>query len=250
MKAMLFAAGLGTRLRPLTTDLPKALVELEGKTLLEIALLKLKLAGCTEVVINIHHFAGMIRGFLDRRNNFGLQITLSDESDLLLDTGGGLKNAEQFLTQEGQPFIALNVDILSDIDLASMYQAHLDAGCLATLAVRQRKSSRYLLFDDEMKLQGWQNVKTGEKRFCNAELIGSELKPLAFSGIQILSPAIFSFMPSEHKPFSIIQTYLSAGAKAPITGYRHDEDFWMDVGRPEAVEEAIKCKGKWAKGIE
>ncbi len=248
MRAMLFAAGLGTRLRPLTDDRPKALVEVGGRPLLEWAVLKLKAAGVEQVVLNVHHFAGMIREFLRSKKDFGLNIAISDETDLLLDTGGGLKKAQAFL-EGGQPFLVINVDVLSGIDLNALYEAHLQSGALATLAVRERASSRYLLFDDAMRLRGWQHVKTGEVKYCGSEVDISELTPLAFSGIHVISPEIFSFMPSAQKPYSIITTYLEAGSEALIKGYRHDDDFWLDVGKPGAIEEAHQRSAEWAGGI-
>lgn len=249
MRAMLFAAGLGTRLRPLTDRRPKALVEVAGRPLLEWALLKLKASGVEQVVVNVHHFSGMIREFLRSEKNFGMEVFISDESDLLLDTGGGLKKAQAFFEKTDQPFIAMNVDVLSTIDLPSLYDSHHKSGAMATLAVRKRESSRYLLFDEAMNLQGWQNVRTGEQKFCGAELQLSQLTPLAFSGIHIISPALFSFMPSAQQPFSIIDTYLEAGSKAVIKGFRHDADFWLDVGKPGAVEEALQRRDEWENGI-
>ena len=249
MKAMLFAAGLGTRLRPLTNQRPKALVEVGGQTLLELALLKLKAAGVEQVVINVHHFAGMIREFLKQYQVPGLRISISNESDLLLNTGGGLKKAQPFFNQTSEPFIAMNVDVLSSIDLRAMFQAHLLSGALATLAVRKRVSSRYLLFDENLRLQGWQDLKTGEQKFCHSHADPATLAPLAFSGIHIISPAIFSFMPPAQQPYSIISTYLETGGKAMIKGFQHDGDFWLDVGKPEAIEEARLRREEWADGI-
>lgn len=249
MRAMLFAAGLGTRLRPLTNDRPKALVEVGGRTLLEWALLKLKASGVEKVVINVHHFAGMVREFLRSRENFGLDIAISDESALLLDTGGGLKKAQPFLEGE-HPFLVMNVDVLSTIDLNELYDFHLSSGAVATLAVRDRPTSRYLLFDNAMSLRGWQNVKTGEVKYCGSEVeLSSKLTPLAFSGIHVISPAFFSFMPSAQRPYSIITAYLEAGSAQLIKGFRHDADFWLDVGKPYAIEEAHQRSAEWAGGI-
>lgn len=249
MRAMLFAAGLGTRLRPLTNDRPKALVMLADKTLLEWALLKLKASGVEQVVINIHHFAGMIREFLRSKNNFGLDIFISDETDLLLDTGGGLKKVQDFFLEEDGPFLVMNVDILTTLDLKHLLKHHLQSGAVATLAVRHRKSSRYLLFDKELVLHGWKNTKTGEQIFCRPATHSSQLISLAFSGIQVLSPEIFSFMPSTPRAFSIISTYLRAGSELLIKGKLHDEDFWLDLGNPQAIEEALHRSEEWVSRI-
>ncbi|MGB1243748.1 MAG: sugar phosphate nucleotidyltransferase, partial [Chitinophagales bacterium] len=164
MKAMIFAAGLGTRLRPLTNDKPKALVEVNGKPLLEIVILQLKRYGFRDIVVNVHYFAKQIIRFLEAKNNFGIHIQISDESDLLLETGGGLQKAKHFLCSDDEPFLVHNVDILSDINLKALYQSHLEGSPLATLVVRNRKTSRYLLFDETNRLCGWKNVKTGEVR--------------------------------------------------------------------------------------
>jgi NDP-sugar pyrophosphorylase family protein len=231
-KAMLFAAGLGTRLRPLTNDRPKALVPVEGIPLLELTLRKLKYYGFLEVVINIHHFGEKIINFLEQRRNFGLQIHLSDERDLLLNTGGGIKKAAQWLSQG--PFLVHNTDIVSDLDLDELYRSHLSSDALATLAVRDRPSSRYLLFDDRQVLCGWRNERTGEVRMCRD---CDAPAPLAFSGIHVLSPRIFEWMPDE-RVFSIIDVYLEAGKHKDIQAFRHDEGFWFDVGKIVELEKA------------
>ena len=249
MRAMLFAAGLGTRLRPLTDQRPKALVEVAGKTLLEWALLKLKASGVEQVIVNVHHFAEMIREFLRSEKNFGMDIFISDESGLLLDTGGGLKKAQAFFEKSDRPFIAMNVDVLSTIDLPVLYASHLQSGAIATLAVRSRESSRYLLFDEAMTLCGWQNLSSGEQKFCCAGAQLSQLNPLAFSGIHIISPGLFSFMPPAQQPYSIITTYLEAGGKVMVKGFQHDDDFWLDVGKPGAIEEAHQRREEWENGI-
>lgn len=232
MKAMLFAAGLGTRLRPLTDDRPKALAEVGGMPLLEIAIRRLMYFGCRDIMVNIHHFGQQILDFLEANGNFGANITISDERDLLLDTGGGLKKAAWFFRDA--PFLVHNTDILSNINLQAFYEAHLRAGALATLAVRQRQSSRYLLFDDGGQLSGWRNARSGEERICRQ---AARQHPLAFSGIYVLSPAIFSYMPDE-EVFSIIDVFLRAGQTEPILAYRHDDSLWLDVGRPQTLEQA------------
>lgn len=240
MKAMLFAAGLGTRLRPLTDHLPKALVQVNGKPLLQLAIERLKLAGCRSIIVNVHHFAEQVVGFLDANGHFGIQIAISDESSLLLDTGGGLKKAQWFF-EDGQPFLVCNADVLTNMDLAKFYQHHARSGRIATLAVRQRPTSRYFLFDENMRLKGWQNAKTAEIKYCTtAGMPGDQaLSPWAFSGIHAVSPTIFHYMPQDG-PFSIVDTYLQIAASEPVVGYPHNDDQWLDVGRPETLELATK----------
>ncbi|MCB0650599.1 MAG: nucleotidyltransferase family protein [Saprospiraceae bacterium] len=230
MKAIIFAAGLGTRLRPLTDTRPKALIEINGVPLLEIAVRKLIKNGCLDIIINVHHFGEQIIDFLKTNDNFGINIAISDERDLLLDTGGGLKKAAWFLHDE--PFMAINSDILTDMDFKAFYEIHCRSNALATLAVRDRASSRYLQFDQENKLCGWKNIKTGEVR---ASRDTESPRHLAFSGIQVIHPDIFKLMPDESK-FSIIDVYLEAAKKYDILAYPHDEDLWLDVGKPEALE--------------
>jgi len=234
MKAMIFAAGLGTRLKPLTDFKPKALVEIKNISLLEIAINKLKKSGFDEIIINVHHFADMIIDFLKSKNNFGIRIEISDERDLLLDTGGGLEKASWFF-DDGKSFLIYNVDILSDIDLRKMHQFHQASDSIATLAVINRITQRYLLVDDENILCGWQNIKSGEIK--NVRETTSTLHQLAYSGIQIINPRIFSLMPEE-KVFSIIDFYLSIAAKERITAFRHDESYWLDLGKLESLKKA------------
>lgn len=230
MQAMIFAAGLGTRLRPITLTKPKALVEIEGMTLLEIAILRLKSVGCQEIIINIHHFGQQIIDYIQQKNQFEIKILFSDETDQLLDTGGGLKKAAWFFKTE--PFFVYNADILSNIDLSEMYNYHLDSKAIATLAVKERTSSRQLLFDTNEILCGWENNSSGEKIICrNAE----KLQPLAFSGIHVVNPAIFSFFPKKDV-FSIVDLYLEVAKTEVIKGYRHDEAFLLDVGKIDSLE--------------
>lgn len=229
---MLFAAGLGTRLRPLTNDRPKALVEAGGKPLLEIAIRRLMYFGFRDIVVNIHHFGQQVLDFLEANENFGANVFVSDERDMLLDTGGGLKKAAAFFRDA--PFLVHNTDILSNIDLGRFYEGHLHAAPLATLSARQRQSSRYLLFDDEGRLAGWRNARTGEERICRKV---AHYHPLAFSGIYVLSPAIFEYMPTQ-AVFSIIDVFLEAGRTEKIVACRHDDALWLDVGRPAALEQA------------
>lgn len=233
MKAMIFAAGLGTRLRPLTTDKPKALVEVGGMPLLEIAIRRLRWFGIKEVIINVHHYAGQIEAFLKDRDYFGLQIAVSDEREFLLNTGGGLKKAAWFFEADA-PFLILNTDVLTDLDLRTMYETHRRSEALATLAVRSRETSRYLLFDERKQLTGWRNNQTGEERWSRSK---QTVREYAFSGIQVLDPAIFDFFPEE-PVFSIIDVYLKAATTAPILAYPHEHTFWLDVGKPHALERA------------
>jgi len=229
---MLFAAGLGTRLRPLTNDRPKALVPVAGIPLLELTLRKLKHFGFSEVVINLHHFGEKIIDFLDQHKNFGLDIHLSDERDLLLNTGGGLKKAAQWL-KDG-PFLVHNTDVITNLDLNALLEYHQNSEALATLAVRTRNTSRHLLFDEENTLCGWRNNNTGQVRNCRA---CAKVQPLAFSGIHVLSPDIFDLMPEE-KVFSIIDVYLNAGRQHDIKAFPHEKGFWFDVGKIPQLERA------------
>jgi len=238
---MIFAAGLGTRLRPLTGDRPKALVEINGRTLLEITLLRLRKFGVREVIINVHHFADMIVEYLKAHDNFGMRIEVSRE-DELLDTGGGLKKAAYlFLEDRGrpeEPFIVHNVDVLSTIDLGRMVQFHTESHALATLAAQDRKTVRYLLFDDHDRLCGrWAGA--AEPEFVRPALpADQQAQFLAFSGIHVVSPRLLAMM-SEEGAFSIITTYLRlAGEGEKILAFRADEYYWRDLGRPEDVAQA------------
>ncbi len=230
---MVFAAGLGTRLRPLTNDRPKALVEVNGVPLLQIALERLRLAGVQQVIVNVHYLAEQIIRFLEQPQFADLHIAISDERDLLLDTGGGLKKAAWFF-DDGHPFILYNADVLTNLDLGAMYAAHLDAGALATLAVRKRPSSRAFLFDEQQRLCGWQNTASGQLRLCREV---ASFYPLAFSGVHVISPAFFGYMPDE-AVFSILEPYLRAAATKTILAWRHDADIWIDVGKPEELARA------------
>jgi NDP-sugar pyrophosphorylase family protein len=222
MKAMVLAAGLGTRLRPLTNDRPKALVEFHGQTLLELALARLKTFGIQDVIVNVHHFADMVVDYLRAHDNFGLHIEISRE-DVLLDTGGGLKKAAWFFsTSPDEPFVLYNVDVISTIDLHRMADFHVRENALATLAVQERKTSRYLLFDAQGRLAG--RSPKPEPGF----------QSLGFAGIHVISPRLLSQMGNE-EVFSIIPTYLELAAKGErILAFRADEYSWKDMGRPES----------------
>jgi NDP-sugar pyrophosphorylase family protein len=228
MKAMVLAAGLGTRLRPLTNDRPKALVEVAGKTLLEITLARLREFGIREVIVNAHHFADLLVEYLKAHDNFGIKIEVSRE-EILLDTGGGLKKAAWFFNGGDEPFVLHNVDVVSTIDVGRVADAHRRSGALATLAVQDRKTSRYLLFDDDLQLCG--------RRAGQDEVVRTapQLSPLAFSGIHVLSPRIFQLM-KEDGVFSIIDVYLRlAGEGEKIRAFRADEYYWRDLGKPESI---------------
>jgi len=231
MRAMIFAAGLGTRLLPLTLTKPKALVEVAGKTLLQRSIELLVLHGINEIVVNIHHFSHLVKEYLAANNNFGITIHLSDESELLLDTGGGLKKAGHFF-KGNEPFVVINSDVVSNINLAAMMENHNKTGAIATLAVRKRKSNRNFLFNPNLELGGWQNVKENKEILIQA---GAQMSPMAFSGIQIISPRLFSYFPME-PVFSLVQLYLEAAKHERIMGYPHDADYWFDAGSIEKLE--------------
>ena len=232
MKAMLFAAGLGTRLKPLTDKHPKALAEVNGKTLLEHNIRYLRRFGIEDVIVNVHHFADQIINTIEDNGGFGSWITISDERDEVLETGGGLKKAAEYFEGENA-FVVMNVDVLTNLDLQKMIESHASNDALATLAVMKRDSSRHLLFDSEMTLCGWTNNNTGERKISR-EL--DALQPFAFSGIQVLSPVIFD-MPFAGK-FSMIDVYLHFAKTQTIKGYDHTGNVFIDVGKPENLEKA------------
>ncbi|HEY6444027.1 MAG TPA: nucleotidyltransferase family protein [Candidatus Acidoferrales bacterium] len=240
MRAMILAAGLGTRLRPLTDSRPKALVEVGGRTLLEITLSRLRGFGIHDVIINVHHFADKVLDYLRANGNFGMHIHVSRE-EVLLDTGGGLKKASHFFLEDfstfDEPFILHNVDVISTIDLRRMMESQMQSRALATLAVQERETSRYLLFDEKLELCG--------RRSGNSEK-GEMIRPaaaaraLAFCGVHVISPRIFGMM-TEEGAFSIITSYLRlAGSGEKICAFRADEYYWRDVGRPEHVLQAAR----------
>jgi NDP-sugar pyrophosphorylase family protein len=235
---MVLAAGLGTRLQPLTNDRPKALVEVAGHTLLELTLARLKSYGIVEVIINTHHLADKVAHYLSEHDNFGMRIEISRE-ELLLDTGGGLKRAAHFFTgneARNEPFLLHNVDVLSNIDFASMLRHHRDTGALATLAVQDRPTSRYLLFDEAGRLCGRRSGLDGPIEQVRE---ARELRPRAFSGIHIISPRIFDRM-SELGVFSIIPVYLRlATAGESIISFPSDRFYWRDLGRLEQIAAAF-----------
>jgi NDP-sugar pyrophosphorylase family protein len=278
MKAMILAAGLGTRLRPLTDTRPKALVEINGRTLLEITLTRLRTFGITEAIINVHHFADMVVQYLKSKNSFNMRLEISREDDQLLDTGGGLKKAAWFFQENSRlsssssktsvvsdaPFVLHNVDVISTIDLAAMLQFHTQHQALATLAVQSRNSSRQLLFNDQLQLSGRRiNEKNSlissearnpsspspDARASHSPLATSHsplpqsqepslLHPLAFSGIHVLSPRLLLQL-TETGPFSIIDSYLRlSGQGQKILAFRHDHSYWRDLGKPADLAQA------------
>jgi NDP-sugar pyrophosphorylase family protein len=234
MKAMIFAAGLGTRLNNETSDKPKALVEVGKKTLLQNAIEKLKKEGISEIAINVHHFSELVVSYLNE-NDFGINIHISNETNKLLDTGGGLKKAAKFLAGT-EPILIYNVDIISNLSLNLLLDEHIKSNSLVTLAVRNRETQRYFKFDQSKQLVGWINKKTGETKISRHENFESSVE-MAYSGIHIVQPEIFSLMPDTDK-FSITDFYLELAKTHPIKGYFDDSELWMDVGKPEQLEEA------------
>jgi len=238
MKAMILAAGLGTRLRPLTDDRPKALVEIAGRTLLEITLSRLRGFGIREVIINVHHFAGMILEYLKTNDNFDMRIEVSCE-EVLLDTGGGLKKAAWFFLESSleEPFILHNVDVISTLDLGRMLQFHADHRALATLAVQDRETSRYLLFDEQLQLCGRQSGHDQEPELVRSS---PRAQALGFCGIHVISPRLLAMM-NEDGVFSIIPSYLRLAAQGEnIVAFRADEYYWRDLGKPDNLLQAAQ----------
>lgn len=231
MKAMIFAAGLGTRLRPLTNDRPKALVEFKGKPLLEHTINKLKAVGVDHVVVNVHHYADKVIAFLESKD-FGVTISISDERDELLDTGGGLRKAAALLGHE--PFFIHNVDILSDVDLEAMLAAHKANGAIASVGIRKSQSDRYFMQNGAGQLCGWGNSTTGEQIISRE---GEDLEKISFTGIHLVSGAFFNYIKPEGA-VSIIDAYLKAAQSENIYCFPCDDNQWMDVGTPELLKEA------------
>ena len=249
MRAMIFAAGLGTRLKPLTDTLPKALVPLAGKTLLQWQIERLKAAGITDIVVNVHHFPDMIINYLRENDNFGCRIQVSDERDMLLETGGGLRKAKELLTSSpdspiaSSPILICNVDILSNIDIPTLLHAY-NPDEMGVVVVSERDTQRYLLFDEENRLCGWTNIATGEVRGEEAIRRGGHetMKKLAFSGMQVLNPRIFDCMDEVVKlkgdKFSLIDLYLSIAEKEILRAYIPENYRMMDVGKINQLSEA------------
>lgn len=236
MKALIFAAGLGTRLKPLTDNRPKALVEVKGEPLLAHVLHKLARSGYTEVVINVHHFGEQIIDYVATHPIEGMTIRISDERNELLDTGGGIRQAGTRFTQDGAPFLIHNVDIFSNLDLKEFYTAHPTTDG-ATLLVSERKTSRYLLFrPTDNRLVGWTNVQTGEVKSPYPNLRVEDCRMYAFAGIHLFSPSLLSLMADWPQRFSIIDFYLSVADKVPIIGVPKADLQLIDVGKPETLK--------------
>ena len=230
MKGMILAAGLGSRLKPFTNLHPKALAPVNGKTLLQRNIEYLLSFGIKNITVNVHHFAEQIVDVIHKNKGWGAEILISDETNEVLETGGGLKKASAFFENDPQPFVLMNADVLTDLDLNKMITSHHQNNLLATLAVRDRVTSRYLLFDEKNRLCGWRNESTGEQR-------GRPGNKKAFSGIHVISPEIFSLITEEGK-FSMIDLYLRLANAFSIAAFDHSETKFMDVGKPGSVEEA------------
>ena len=230
MKAMIFAAGLGKRLGKITDNIPKALVDINGKTALQLAIEKCSVHGFDDIIINVHHFAEMVEVEVARLNKMGFRISISDEREMLLENGGGLYKAKAFFDNE--PFLLYNVDIVSDLDLNMLYRYHLQKQGLATLAVRHRPGKRFLLVDKYGQLQGWRNISTNEQIIAGKKAEG--LSEIAFSSIHIVQPQIFNYM--NEGVYTLVELYLKLAGEHCIYTLKHDEGYWIDVGTPESLE--------------
>ena len=236
MKAMILAAGLGTRLKPWTDQHPKALALVNGKSLLQRNIVYLQQFGIRDVLVNVHHFASQIITAIEKNNGWGSNITISDETSEVLETGGGLKKAAHYFADEGS-FVVMNVDILTQLDLGSMMARH-KADCpLATLAVSDRITSRYFLFDEKGYLKGWRNTHTGEEKPANLQQYTPPLKPMAFSGIHVISSSLFALMKREGK-FSMVDVYLDLCSSYQIKAFDHTGVALVDVGKAESILKA------------
>lgn len=236
MNAFIFAAGLGTRLKPLTDTMPKALVPVAGKPLLAHVIEKLKAAGCKKIVINIHHFGEMIMDYVKENNNFGIDIVFSDEREMLLETGGAIKHAVDLLGDE--PFLIHNVDIMSNVDLKALWSEHINSGSAATLLVSKRNSSRALLFNKESNLTAWTNKNTGEVKTPYENIEIACLEEFAFSGIHVFSPQLFKYFGEYPEKFSIIDFYLNTCKAEKIKAFTQDGLQLLDVGKLDSLEKA------------
>jgi N-acetyl-alpha-D-muramate 1-phosphate uridylyltransferase len=230
MKAMIFAAGLGKRLGDITETIPKALVDINGKTALHRAVERCSLYGFNDIIINVHHFAEMVEEEVKKLNRLGYSIAVSDERKMLLENGGGLYKARDFFDRS--PFLLYNVDIISDLDLSSLYSLHKEKHGLATLAVRHRPGKRFLLVDDSGQLAGWRNNSTGEEILARSS--SEKLSEIAFSSMHIVEPEIFTYM--KEGIYSMVTLYLELAGEHPIYTLKHDEGYWIDMGTPESLE--------------
>ncbi len=235
MKAMILAAGLGTRLKPFTDRHPKALAIVNGKTLLQRNIEYLAAFNIKDVIVNIHHFPEQIIDIIKNNNGFGSEITISDEKDEVLETGGGLKKAGWYFKND-HPFVLMNVDVLTDMNLHKMIEQHSNSNAIATLAVSHRNTSRYFLFNDMEILCGWKNIKTGEQKIKRE---AGKYYQKAFSGIHIISPDIFPFINSGQK-ISMVDVYLDLAKTHNITAFEHTDAKFIDVGKPESIKQAEK----------
>ena len=240
MNALILAAGLGTRLGTYTADCPKALVEVGGRTMLEHQLRHLSAAGFDRFVINIHHFAGKVQEYLRQNSNFGLDITLSDESSLLLDTGGGIRQALHLL-QDDSPLLIHNVDIFSNTDLKRLYQTHIKSGADATLLTARRNTSRYLYFNNNGALCGWSNEKTGEVRSPLSDFDKTQYTPYAFQGIHVISKSVLPLLDAiPEQRFGITDFYVANAGSLNLQMVESDPSQWVDAGKPETLGHAAR----------
>ena len=235
VKALLFAAGLGTRLKEQTLSKPKALIDLAGKPLLRHAIEHLKQFGISDITVNVFHFAEQVISYLEENNSFGINIQISDERDQLLDTGGGLKKASVFLNGT-EPILIYNVDVISNLDLNLLLKYHQEQKSLATLVVRARETSRYLMFDSALQMTGWKNFSNGETRISRDESF-AESQPFAFSGIHLIQPELLDLITEEGK-FPIMDLYLRLAKSNSIKAFIDQSDLWMDLGKPEQLQAA------------
>ncbi|MEO5649197.1 MAG: sugar phosphate nucleotidyltransferase [Ginsengibacter sp.] len=236
MKAMILAAGLGTRLKPFTNKHPKALVMVNGKTILQRNIEYLAAFGINDIIVNVHHFAGQITALIKKNNGFGSNITFSDETNEVLETGGGIKKAAWYFEKEKDPFVVMNVDVLTDMNLEELISQHKKENPLVTLAVTQRDTSRYFLFDELDHLCGWRNIRTGEQKMSRE---AEKMVQKAFSGIHIISPKIFTLIKMKGK-FSMVDVYLELAKTQMISAFDHSGSKFIDAGKPESILKAEK----------
>ena len=236
MKAMILAAGLGTRLQPLTDDKPKALVPFKGVPLLERVIRNLARAGCNHIVVNVHHFAGQVIQFIEQLDVPGVQLSVSDESELLMGTGGALLHAREFF-QDGKDFLVHNVDVITNLDIKALIAAHRSSDALATLAVKKRQTSRSLLFDQDGLLSGWRHNETGEEKLMRGT--GEGLEDYGNSCIQVINGEFFKHFP-DTLALNLISMYLELAKDCQIRPFIHNEDYWYDLGRYDSYLKADK----------
>jgi len=237
MKAMIFAAGLGKRLGSITQNIPKALVDINGKTALHLAVERCTSYGFDDIIINVHHFADMVEEEVSRLNKLGFRVSVSDERDLLLENGGGLYKARNFFDKA--PFLLYNVDIISDLNLSALFRMHLEKKGLAMLAVRNRPGKRFLLIDNHGQVRGWRNIATGEEILAGRT--EEKLIEIAFSSMHIAEPEIFSYMQSGI--YTMIDLYLRLASEHKIFSMKHDDGYWVDVGTPESLDHVRSLLG-------